>query len=67
MTHSELVAVDVEEYTAVELHRQIPGHLLRCVEDMIDYYLLAKGFPECASGAERLRRVVLEFNRPGCV
>jgi hypothetical protein len=57
MTHSELVGVDVE--ATVELRREIPGHLLRCVEDMIDYYLVAKGFPECASGAERLRRVVL--------
>jgi hypothetical protein len=55
----ELVGVDVEEYTTVELRREIPGHLLRCVEDMIDYYLVSKGFPEVASGAERLRRVVL--------
>ena len=55
----ELVAQDVVEYTTVELRREIPAHLLPCVEDMIDYYLESKGFPECASGAERLRRVVL--------
>jgi len=57
--NQELIAEDVVEYTTVELRREIPAHLLPCVEDMIDYYLVLKGFPESASGAERLRRVVL--------
>ena len=39
-----LAGVDVMEFETVELQRNIPSHLYRCVTEMIDYYLESKGF-----------------------
>ena len=62
--NTKLQAENVTSYECDTIVRQVPKDLVNCINDMIDYYLKSKNYPELVIDSDLMQCKVYDITEP---